>query len=91
MGRDMEGGGNRRRSTSNPAQCRAAFEAGRLLFLSPFTERPRRVAQGSALRRNEVVAALADAVFIAHITPGGRTERMAEMLRRWGVRSIPNG
>jgi len=74
-----------------PTECRAAFEAGRLLFLSPFTKRPRRVTQGSALRRNEVVAALADEVFIAHITPGGRTELMAEMLRCWGVRSIPNG
>ena len=74
-----------------PPECRAAFEAGRLLFLSPFTEQPRRVTQGSALRRNEVVAALADEVFIAHITPGGRTERMAQMLRGWGVRSIPNG
>ena len=57
-----------------PRECRAAFEAGRLLFLSPFNERPRRVTQGSALRRNEVVTALADEVFIAHITPGGRTE-----------------
>jgi predicted Rossmann fold nucleotide-binding protein DprA/Smf involved in DNA uptake len=72
-------------------ECLAAFEAGRLLFLSPFIERPRRVTQGSALRRNEVVAGLADEVFIAHITPGGRTERMAEILRSWGVRSIPNG
>jgi predicted Rossmann fold nucleotide-binding protein DprA/Smf involved in DNA uptake len=74
-----------------PPECRAAFEADRLLFLSPFTERPRRVTQGSAMRRNEVVAAVADEGFIAHITPGGRTERMAEMLRGWGVRSIPNG
>ena len=74
-----------------PPECRAAFEGDRLLFLSPFTEQPRRVTQVSALRRNEVVAALADEVFIAHITPGGRTERMAEMLRGWGVRSIPNG
>jgi len=74
-----------------PPEWRAAFEGDRLLFLSPFTEQPRRVTQVSALRRNEVVAALADEVFIAHITPGGRTERMAEMLRSWGVRSIPNG
>ncbi len=74
-----------------PPECRAAFEADRLLFLSPFTEQPKRVTQGSALRRNEVVAALADEVFIAHITPGGQTEQMAETLRRWGVRLIPNG
>lgn len=71
-----------------PSECRAAFEAGRLLFLSPFAKKPKRVTKESALRRNEVVAALADEVFIAQITLGGQTERMAEMLKRWGVRSV---
>jgi len=71
-----------------PTECRAAYDAGRLLFLSPFAEEPKRVTTESALRRNEVVAALADDVFIAHVTPGGQTERMAEMLKRWRVRFI---
>lgn len=71
-----------------PTECRAAFQAGRILFLSPFTQQPKRVTRESAVRRNEIVAALADEVFIAHVTPGGETERMAEMLKRWGVRSI---
>ncbi|MGH8534305.1 MAG: DNA-processing protein DprA [Gammaproteobacteria bacterium] len=66
-----------------PPECRAAFEAGRLLFLSPFTEQPKRVTKESALRRNELVAALADEVFIAHITPGGQTEDLARMLKGW--------
>jgi predicted Rossmann fold nucleotide-binding protein DprA/Smf involved in DNA uptake len=68
-----------------PTECRAAFEAGRLLFLSPFAKQPKRVTKESATRRNEVVAALADEVFIAHITPGGQTERMADVLKRWHV------
>ncbi len=68
-----------------PTECRAAFEAGRLLFLSHFARHPKRVTKESALRRNELVAALADEVFIAHLTPGGQTERMAEMLKRWRV------
>ena len=68
-----------------PTECRAAFEAGRVLFLSPFTKEPKRVTKESALRRNEVAAALADEVFIAHVTPGGQTERMAEMLKQWRV------
>ena len=71
-----------------PTECRAAFAAGRLLFLSPFVREPKRVTKESALHRNEVVAALADEVFIAHVTPGGQTERMADMLERWGVRDI---
>jgi predicted Rossmann fold nucleotide-binding protein DprA/Smf involved in DNA uptake len=69
-------------------ECRAAYDAGRLLFLSPFTKQPKRVTKESAVRRNEIVAALADEVFIAHVTPGGQTDRMANMLRRWGVRDI---
>jgi predicted Rossmann fold nucleotide-binding protein DprA/Smf involved in DNA uptake len=68
-----------------PTECRTAFEAGRLLFLSPFVRQPRRVTKESALLRNELVAALADEVFIAHLTPGGQTERTAEMLKRWRV------
>lgn len=68
-----------------PAECRAAFEAGRVLFLSPFPKQSKRVTKESALRRNEVVAALADQVFIAHITPDGQTERMAAMLTQWRV------
>ncbi len=68
-----------------PPECRATFEAGRLLFLSPFTEQPKRVTKESAMRRNEIVAALADEVFIAHIAPDGETERIAELLARWRV------
>jgi predicted Rossmann fold nucleotide-binding protein DprA/Smf involved in DNA uptake len=68
-----------------PGECRVAFEAGRLLFLSPFIRQPRRVTKDSAVRRNEVVAALADEVFIASVTPGGGTERMTGILKRWGL------
>ena len=71
-----------------PTDCHAAFAAGRLLFISPFTKQPKRVTKESALRRNEIVAALADEVFIAHMAPGGQTEKMAEMLKRWRVPAI---
>jgi predicted Rossmann fold nucleotide-binding protein DprA/Smf involved in DNA uptake len=68
-----------------PTECRAAFDAGRLLFLSPFAKQPKRVTKESAARRNEVVAALADEAFIAHVTPGGHTEWMVGRLRQWAV------
>ena len=68
-----------------PAACRTAFDAGRVLFLSPFINSPKRVTRDAALRRNEMVAALADQVFIAHIAAGSRTVRLADMLTRWGV------
>ena len=73
-----------------PTECRAPYDAGRILFLSPFVRQPTRVTRESACRRNEVVAALADEVFIAHITPSGETERIAELLLRWGVPHAAN-
>lgn len=68
-----------------PSECRPAFEAGRLLFLSPFIGQPRRVTRESALRRNELVAALADEACIAYAAPGGYTERVVEWLKSWRV------
>lgn len=69
-----------------PSECHAAFDAGRVLFLSPFTRQPRRVTKDSALRRNEVVAALADEAYVAHVTAGGQTARISEILAQWEVR-----
>ncbi len=66
-------------------ECRAAFKTGRVLFISPFEKSPRRVTRESAVRRNEVAAALADEAFVAHVAPGGETERLAGLLREWGV------
>jgi hypothetical protein len=71
-----------------PAEYREAFDAGRVLFLSPLTKRPTRITREAAGRRNEVVAALSDAVYIAHISPGGHTERIAALLTKWGVQRL---
>lgn len=68
-----------------PAECRRAFDAGRILFLSRFIGEPRRVTRESALIRNELVAALADEAYIAYAAPGSYTERLAERLISWGV------
>ena len=71
-----------------PAECRAAFDAGRLLFLSPFIQKPKRVTKDSAFDRNKLVAALADEACIAHTSPGGQTERIAHLLKQWRVPAI---
>jgi predicted Rossmann fold nucleotide-binding protein DprA/Smf involved in DNA uptake len=70
------------------AECRPAFDGGRILYLSPFIEKPRRVDRDSALYRNEIVAALADSVYLAHVQPGGDTERVALFLKKWGIQSL---
>ncbi len=71
-----------------PLEVRAAFEAGRVMFLSSFAGQPRRITKEFAWRRNEIVAALADDAYIAHIAPGGETARVAQMLGEWSVRRL---
>lgn len=40
-----------------------------------------------AVRRNEIVAALADEVWFAHITPGGQMAHLAGMVAHWSPTS----
>ena len=65
-----------------PARWAAAVAAGRMLVLSCFSKSASRVTAELADRRNEFVAALADDVYIAHATPGGRVESIA---RKFGA------
>ncbi|MBX3177599.1 MAG: DNA-binding protein [Candidatus Hydrogenedentes bacterium] len=71
-----------------PGPCRAAFDAGRLLYLSPFENTPTRPTKASAHSRNLLVAALADDAFIPHAAPGGGTEHIAGLLREWRVPGV---
>lgn len=68
-----------------PVTYRDAFEAGRVLFLSPFAANSKRVTEDSAARRNEFVAALADMAYIPHVSPSGKTAEISKMLRAWNV------
>ena len=65
-----------------PPAWRNPLTAGRLLLLSCFRESEHRVTADLAARRNEFVAALADEVWFAHITPGGQMERLAKKFCR---------
>ena len=66
-----------------PAEWRQPLTDGRLLILSGFAETATRVTAELATRRNEIVAALADDVWFAHITPGGQSERLTHRLTNW--------
>jgi predicted Rossmann fold nucleotide-binding protein DprA/Smf involved in DNA uptake len=64
------------------AEYKKPIEEGRLLFLSPFRERQRRNTAETAMERNRFVAALADAVFIAHASLNSKMEKFChEVLR----------
>lgn len=68
-------------------ELRTAFAAGRLLIVTPFPDTVRRVTADLAARRNELVAALADEVCFAHITPGGQMARLAARVACWKSRA----
>jgi predicted Rossmann fold nucleotide-binding protein DprA/Smf involved in DNA uptake len=63
-----------------PSDWKKRLAAGRLLILSCFAANERRVTVALATRRNEFVAALADEVWFAHITPGGEMQRLAHRI-----------
>lgn len=67
-----------------PPEWRKPLADNRLLILSAFPKEIR-VTTDLAQRRNELVAALADDHFFAHITPGGHSARLAEQLARVSI------
>jgi len=67
-----------------PTAWKAPLVEGRLLFLSPFTEKLHRATTDLARRRNEFVAALANAIFVAHATSGSKTEHFCHDVLAWG-------
>jgi len=67
-----------------PGEWRKPLSDGRLLVLSPFDEKHRRPTAALAADRNDFVAAMADAVFIAHAAPGSKTESFCRRILSWG-------
>ena len=71
-------------ATRVPKEWRTALESGQLVLVSPF-EKSHRPDEDTARRRNEVVAALADEIFILYAEPGGNVERISQLAQRWGI------
>lgn len=65
-------------------ELRGALAAGRLLIVSPFADAERRITAELATRRNRFVAALADAVCIAHAAPDGQLAALAREVTAQG-------
>jgi predicted Rossmann fold nucleotide-binding protein DprA/Smf involved in DNA uptake len=67
-----------------PASHRKAFDDGRLTIISPFASAQNRVTANLARQRNRFIAALADEVVFAYISPGGSLSLLAEGIAAWG-------
>jgi predicted Rossmann fold nucleotide-binding protein DprA/Smf involved in DNA uptake len=63
-----------------PTEWKGPCAEGRLLIFSPFDPTARRVTTELATARNEFVANIAEALFVPHASPGGKTERL---IRQW--------
>ncbi|MGE0680659.1 MAG: DNA-processing protein DprA [Candidatus Binatia bacterium] len=66
------------------SEWKAALLENRLLLLSSFAEEQKQTTTPRALARNTLVAALADALLIAHATPKGRLEQLCDDVLSWG-------
>lgn len=67
-----------------PAVWRTALDEGYLLLVSPFADSLRRATAETALLRNRIIAAMADAVLFAHAEPNSKTEALAREVLCWG-------
>ena len=67
-----------------PWDWRKPIEEGRLLVVSPFPATRRRPTVALSARRNDLVAEIADRVFITHAAPGSKTEAFARGLAAAG-------
>lgn len=61
-----------------------AFNTGRLLILSPFPPKEKRITAALAEVRNRFVGALSDRVFVPHAAPNSRTLAICNELRAVG-------
>jgi predicted Rossmann fold nucleotide-binding protein DprA/Smf involved in DNA uptake len=76
-----------RLSTSRlPMDWQKAIDAGRLLLVSPFQEKDRRVTTELATERNRFVAAISEDVLIPYAAPGSKTEALFRNLIASGKR-----
>ena len=69
-----------------PTDIKEAIENNRLLIISPFDESVKRITQETANRRNEIMADLADEIFLAYYTEGGNLHNLIKSIRDKEIR-----
>lgn len=59
-----------------PKEWKQAYDSGRLLIISPFKNK--RATKEFGIKRNKIVAQLADAIFVAYAAPNSKTESLCK-------------
>jgi predicted Rossmann fold nucleotide-binding protein DprA/Smf involved in DNA uptake len=71
-----------------PKTWKEPIDSGRLLVLSPFEKRHRRVTASLCEQRNHMVALLAKDAFIPYAAPGSKTENLCQDIIRAGKQTL---
>lgn len=66
----------------------SAFDAGRLLILSPFPPKEKRITATLAEARNRFIGALADRIFVPHAAPNSRTLAICDQVKSSGKQIV---
>ncbi|MBC7554218.1 MAG: DNA-binding protein [Taibaiella sp.] len=61
-------------------QFQKAFDEGRLLIVTPFTNAVKRVTEETAAVRNKLMMDLADEIVLGHLNPGGKLQQLVNEL-----------
>lgn len=67
-----------------PSEHKPALKEGRLLYLSPFSDKLRRATVETALLRNRFVAALAERIIVPYAAPNSKTFELCGLIISWG-------
>lgn len=57
-------------------ELKDALDKNRLLLITPFSEKVKRVTSETANQRNRLMAEMADEIFVAYALPGGNIEKL---------------
>jgi hypothetical protein len=66
-----------------PSAWKKPLDEGRLLVLSPFAQKHRRITADRSQRRNLFIAALAGQILVAHAGRGSKTEHLCQQVISW--------
>lgn len=63
-------------------ELKVPFEQGRILFVTPFEKKIRRVTSQTAIKRNQLMIEMADDIVVGYVSKGGELEKLLAMIKK---------
>jgi predicted Rossmann fold nucleotide-binding protein DprA/Smf involved in DNA uptake len=64
------------------SELKTPFEQGRILFVTPFEKKIKRVTAETAFRRNQLMIELADTIVVGYASKGGELEKLLSTIKK---------